>query len=110
MTASNSTPSPKPIKPYPAFPLFAHAAGVWAKKIRGELHYFGPWADPDCAPREVHGGEGPRAFRHEATTKSDIRGDEGSGERFSYPQAGAAKSPANCRRGPGRSTRRRAFS
>ncbi|HVS34878.1 MAG TPA: hypothetical protein VMS17_04800 [Gemmataceae bacterium] len=39
----------KPDKPRPVFPLFAHAAGVWAKKTRGKMHYFGPWADPDSA-------------------------------------------------------------
>ena len=32
-------------KPRPDFPLFPHAAGYWAKKVRQKLHYFGKVAD-----------------------------------------------------------------
>lgn len=40
---------PKPEKPTPDFPLYAHASGKWAKKVGNKLRYFGSWEDPDGA-------------------------------------------------------------
>jgi hypothetical protein len=49
-TATAGTGKPaKPSKPRPDFPLTAHPAGYWCKKIRGKVHAFGPWDDPDGA-------------------------------------------------------------
>ena len=46
------TDTVKPSKPYPDFPLYAHAKGRWAKTIHGKTYYFGTWDDPYGALEE----------------------------------------------------------
>jgi integrase len=72
----------KPSKPYDEFPLFAHDNGCWAKKIRGQLHYFGAWTtnDPDrgadaalakylAEKDDLHAGRKPRSDPAASTVK-----------------------------------------
>jgi hypothetical protein len=68
--------SSKPAKPYPEFPLFPHATRRWAKKIRGQIHYFEPWDDPDAAfnkyleqKNALHAGRKPREVSTGVTVK-----------------------------------------
>jgi hypothetical protein len=39
--STTSKAASNPAKPRPDFPLFPHATGRWAKKVRGRFEYFG---------------------------------------------------------------------
>lgn len=63
-------------KPHRDFPLFLHATGQWAKKVRGKMHYFGK--DRDAAldkwlaeKDELLAGRTPRLHR-DGLTVADL--------------------------------------
>ena len=49
---AKTKPKTKPDKPRKDFPLGAANNGQWQKKIRGRIHYFGVWANPEAAEQE----------------------------------------------------------
>lgn len=64
----------KPNKPYPTFPLTAHPNGQWCKKVRGKVHFFGIWAEPETALNryltlavDLHSGRQP----HNSTVSAE---------------------------------------
>jgi len=63
-------------KPRPDFPLYAHSSGRWAKRIRGKIHYFGKWDDPQAALEkyvdekdDLYAGRLPRSKREGLTVQ-----------------------------------------
>ena len=69
-------------KPRKDFPLFPHATGRWAKKVRQKMHYFGPTAtDPKgqlalekwlAQKDDLLAGRTPRAAQTAGLTLSDL--------------------------------------
>ncbi|NBB95859.1 MAG: tyrosine-type recombinase/integrase [Planctomycetes bacterium] len=67
--AKRSRKKAKPSKPSKTYPLTAHKNGQWCKKIRGKIHYFGPWDAPQAAmenylrvAEDLHAGRRPQAL------------------------------------------------
>ncbi|MCX7429263.1 MAG: tyrosine-type recombinase/integrase [Planctomycetia bacterium] len=80
-----TVPVAKPDKPYPGFPLFPHASGRWAKKIKGRFAYFGRWSDDPKGERALgqylnekdalHAGHRPQRGGESSPTVADVCGD-----------------------------------
>ena len=69
--SARSRKAHKPQKPDKDFPLFPHANGQWARKVKGKIRFFGVWANPQAALElwitekdDWLAGRDPRVSRH----------------------------------------------
>jgi hypothetical protein len=76
----------KPSKPYPDFPLTPRLASYWCKRIRGKLHYFGSWDDPDGALAKYN-EQKEDLRRADAAPRPRRRDGEATGQRLPQRQA-----------------------
>ncbi len=80
MIISRNKKHQKPPKQSYSFHLTAHNNGQWCKKIRGKLHFFGVWTDPQAAlerylavAADLHAGRRPRLnLLPDALTVKDV--------------------------------------
>src|SRR5262245_59593958 len=61
----------RPKKPYPEFPLTPHTNGVWQKKIRGKIYYFGKWGRRVNGKMERIEGDGWKEALEEYKVQAD---------------------------------------
>jgi len=64
-------------KPYPDFPLFPHATGRWAKKIRQKFHYFGKVADDPDGTKALEQLNREWAYLKEGRTPPPVDTEDG---------------------------------
>jgi integrase len=85
-------PTVKPAKPYPDFPLTPHPSGHWCKKIRGKVHFFGPWGRRVNGTLERLPGNGA----DEALARYNEQAADLHAGRKPRPEAGALTVKALC--------------